>query len=175
MDGLASPYKFGELLPSIYQEDEFTMRWISAFDDVLAPVVSVLDNVESYFDPALAPLDFVDWLASWVGVELDETWPEGAKRELVAHAVELFRIRGTIEGLARHVAIYTGAEPEIRESGGCSWSLEANSDLPGNVRPSLVVRVRVADVSTVDERRLDRIVLASKPAHVPHRVEVLQT
>jgi phage tail-like protein len=174
VEGLASPYKFGELLPAVYQEDEFTMRWMEAFDEVLSPIVSVLDNVEYYFDPAFAPLDFVEWLATWVGVELDETWPDSAKRELVTQAVELFRIRGTVVGLTRHVAIYTGVEPEIQESGGCSWSSEASSELPGNARPSLVVRVRVPDVTAVDERRLDRIVLASKPAHVPHRVEVLQ-
>jgi phage tail-like protein len=175
VEGLASPYRFGNLLPAIYQEDEFTMRWVSAFDDVLSPVVSVLDNIEAYFDPTFAPLDFVEWLAGWVGVELDETWPERAKRELVSRAVELFRIRGTVEGLVRHVAIYTGVEPEIEETGGCSWSVEPGSDLPGNARPSLVVRVRVPEGADVDERRLDRIVLASKPAHIPHRVEVLRT
>lgn len=151
------------------------MRWVSAFDDVIAPIVSVLDNVETYFDPSLAPIDFVQWLASWVGIELDETWPESAKRELVAEAVELFRIRGTIEGLARHVEIYCGVRPEILESGGCTWSERAEGDLPGSDRPSLVVRVRVDADADVDERRLDRIVLSSKPAHVPHRVEVVRT
>lgn len=175
VDALASPYAFGELLPAIYQEDEFTMRWLSAFDEVLSPVVSVLDNVESYFDPTIAPLDFVEWLASWVGVELDETWPDDAKRELVANAVDLFRIRGTVHGLARHIAIYTGAEPEIEESGACTWSPQSGTELPGSARPSLIVRVRVPDAGAVDARRLDRIVLASKPAHIPHRVEVLET
>ncbi|HLI16325.1 MAG TPA: phage tail protein [Acidimicrobiales bacterium] len=173
VEGLASPYTFGELLPSIYQEDGFALRFVSAFDDLVAPIISVLDNIDAYFDPTLAPGDFVAYLASWVGVELDETWSARSRAELVAQAVELFRVRGTVEGLRRHVAIYTGVEPEIEESGGCTWSSEAGADLPGSAPARLVVRVRVDDPATVDVRRLDRLVETSKPAHVPHRVEVL--
>jgi phage tail-like protein len=173
--GLASPYSFGSLLPAIYQEDDFAMRWMSAFDDVLAPCVLTIDNIEHYFDPALAPGDFVEMLAGWVGVELDETWSEESRRALVAEAVSLYRVRGTVAGLKRHVAIYTGVEPEIEESGGCTVSELSGGALPGSDRPYLVVRVRVDDPGTVDERRLSRLVASSKPAHLPHRVEVLAT
>ncbi|HVB06160.1 MAG TPA: phage tail protein [Acidimicrobiales bacterium] len=175
VDGLPSPYRFAELLPAIYQEDEFVQRWMLGFDAVLAPVAATLDNIESYFDPALAPQDFVAFLAGWVGVELDETWSDDARRELVNRAVELFKIRGTVEGLRQHVAIYAGVEPEIEESGGCTYSLEPNSALPGEGTPRLVVRVRVPGDSLIDEGRLDRLVASAKPAHIPHRVEVVRT
>lgn len=175
VEGLASPYRFGSLLPSIYQQDDFTQRFMSGFDTVLAPIVTTTDNIASYFDPALAPLDFVAYLASWVGIELDETWTPAARRELVSRAVELYRIRGTVEGLRQQVAIYTGVEPEIEESGGCRYSQEPNGDLPGEATPSLVVRVRVPASSSVDEARLDRLVGSAKPAHIPHRVEVATT
>ncbi len=172
--GLASPYSFGALLPAVYQEDGFAMRMMAAFDEVLAPVVSTIDNVEHYFEPALAPSDLVEMLAWWVGVELDETWSDEARRELVAEAASLYRIRGTVAGLRRHVAIYAGVEPEIEESGACGWSSQPGSRLPGDRRPGLLVRVRVADPDSIDVRRLDRLVAASKPAHVPHVVEVVR-
>jgi phage tail-like protein len=172
VEGLASPYRFAELLPAIYQEDAFACRWVSGFDDVLAPIVSVLDNIEAYFDATVAPPDFLEYLASWVGVELDETWTEPARREFVARAVELVKARGTLEGLRRLVEIYTGATPEIEESGGCSVSIVANGPLPGRARQSLVVRVRAAPDRVIDEARLSRLVASAKPAHVPHRVEV---
>ena len=175
VEDLASPYSFGEMLPAIYQEDDFAQRWMSAFDVVLAPIVSVIDNIERYFDAALAPLDFVEYLASWVGGELDETWSDQAKRELVARAVALFKIRGTLEGLRRHVAIYAGVEPEIEESGGCSWSTTPDTALPGDDHARLTVRVRVPSDSPIDEKRLDMLVQASKPAHLPHKVEVVRT
>lgn len=171
--GLASPYSFGALLPAVYQEDEFAMRLMTAFDDVLAPCVSTIDNVERYFQPELAPPDFVEMLASWVGVELDETWSDQSRRALVAEAAALYQVRGTVAGLKRHVAIYAGVEPEIEESGGCAASQTSGGALPGSNRPFLLVRVRVADPDSVDTRRLSRLVASSKPAHLPHRVEVL--
>ncbi len=174
IDDLNSPYRFVELLPAIFQEDEFIQRWMVGFDSVLSPLASTLDNIEAYFDPGIAPQDFVAYLASWVGVELDETWSDDARRELVRRAVELFKIRGTVEGLRQHVAIYAGVEPEIEESGGCTFSLEANSPLPGEDQPRLVVRVRVPGDSPIDEGRLERLVGAAKPAHIPHHVEVVR-
>jgi hypothetical protein len=107
-------------------------------------------------------------------VELDETWSEAARRELVGRAVELYRIRGTFEGLRQQVAIYAGVDPEIEESGGCVASEVAGSELPGLATPSLVVRVRVPADSPIDERRLDRLVAAAKPAHLPHEVSVVR-
>ena len=106
--GLPSPHPFGEALPALYQEDEFTRDLVAAFDEVLAPVLCTLDNFEHYLDPSLAPLDFVDWLAGWLGVVPDERWPEGRRRELVARAVALYRRRGTVRGLAEQVALATG-------------------------------------------------------------------
>lgn len=172
--GLPSPYQFSALLPSIYQEDDFAVRFVSGFDEVLAPLVAVIDNIQSYFDPELAPQDFVAYLARWVGVELDETWSDEARRELVRRAVELFKVRGTVEGLRDHVEIYAGVTPEIEESGGCSYSVEANGALPGEETPRLLVRVRVGENSPIDEGRLDRLVAGAKPAHIPHRVEVVR-
>jgi phage tail-like protein len=157
----------------VYQEDEFAMRWMLAFDEVIAPCISSIDNIEHYFDPDLAPADFVEMLAWWIGVELDETWSEQSRRSLVSEAASLYRVRGTVAGMKRHVAIYTGVEPEIEESGGCAVSETSGGALPGSDRPFLLVRVRVGDPASIDERRLSRLVASSKPAHLPHRVEVL--
>jgi hypothetical protein len=42
-----------------------------------------------------------------------------------------------------------------------------------SARQVLLVRVRVANPASVDTEKLDRIVRAAKPAHVPHKVEIL--
>lgn len=173
VEGLPSPHPVGLTLPALFHEDNFAQRLTAALDEVLAPVFAVLDNVPAYLDPWLAPLDFVEFLAGWVGVAIDETWPEDRQRALVAGAVELYRWRGTARGLSSLVLLYTGVEPEIEETGGVSWSPTPGAPFPGEPEPDLVVRVRVADPSVVDVARLEAIVAQSKPAHVPHRVEVL--
>ena len=175
IDGLESPHPLGAALPGLFQEDGFAQRFTAAFDDVLAPVFCTLDNLEAYFDPRLAPRDFVTWLAGWVGLSLDENWPLERQRALIAQAAQLYRWRGTAKGLAAHVALYTGTEPEVVDSGGCQWSAAPGGSLPGSAEPSVTVRVRVPDPTAVDQRRIDAIVAAAKPAHVIHEIEVLQS
>lgn len=171
--GLATPHPIGESLPALYQEDEFAQRFVGALDEVLAPVFAVLDCLDAYLDPWLAPPDFLDWLADWVALTLDEGWTVTQRRELVAHAVTLHRGRGTVQGLATHLGVITGGTVEIEESGGCVHSGQSGGVLPGSATPRLHVRVRVADPAGVDPRRLDTLVAEIKPAHLPHTVEIV--
>ena len=171
VEGLDSPHPLIEGMPGLYQDDDFTQRWLSAMDDALAPVFLALDSLPAYLDPQLTPDDFLEWLAGWVGVLLDENWPIERRRNFVAQAAELYRLRGTTAGLAAHVRIFTGGEVEILESGGVHWSKRSGSDLPGT--PGYRVEVRVRDTDTpVDPARLDALVATAKPAHVVHRVRV---
>src|SRR5262249_44900095 len=123
------------------QDDPFVCRLAAGLDDVVAPLLLALDNLESYLDPAVAPPDFVEWRADCLGLALDENWPLARRRALVTGAVDLYRAQGTKQALAAYVALYTGCEPEIEESGGCEWSLTPNSALPGDAELRLVVRV----------------------------------
>ena len=170
---LVSPHPLGAFLPALYQEDEFAQRWTSGLDDVLAPIFSSLDNFEAYLDPGLAPADFLDWLATWMGLVADETWPVERRRAFVSSASELYRMRGTARGLAAHVQILSGGEVEIVEHGGSAWSAKNGADLPGSTGFDVTVRVRIADPSSVDAAKVDALVAAAKPAHLTHKVEVV--
>ncbi len=172
LPGLETRHPISSKLPVLYQEDDFARRFTGGLDEVLAPLLCTLDNLETYFEPELAPVDFVEWLSSWVGVVLDETWGLKRQRALVSQAVELFRWRGTRRGLAALVAIYTGGEVEVTDSGGAYWSPVPNSDLPGTAGYRLKIRVVPPEGATIDLERLDRVVAAAKPAHVIHEIEV---
>lgn len=171
--GLASAFPIVGTLPALYQEDGLARRLTDAFDEVLAPAISTIDNLGAYLDPALTPDDFLEWLGSWVAALLDETWPIERRRAFVAQAADLHRRRGTLAGLADHVRVFTDGEVEIAESGGVAWSATSGGSLPGAPRPSLHVRVTVPRVSDVEAARLDALVAAAKPAHLGHTVEVV--
>lgn len=173
VEGLPCARPLGEELPSLLQEDDFCQRFTRGLDDVLAPVYATLDCFDSYLDDQLTPEDFVDWLASWVGVGVDENWPLERRRKLIDQAVGIYRVRGTAAGLAAHVGLYAGATPEIVDSGGCGWSQTADTALPGSADASVVVRVLVDDPTSLNMSTLERIVAASRPAHVLFNLEVV--
>jgi phage tail-like protein len=178
IDDLATPHPLGLLLPGLYHDNDIAQRFTGALDVVLAPVLATLDSSDAYVDPRLAPLDFVAWLAEWVGVELDASWPDERQRALVARAADLFAWRGTVRGVTEVVAIYTGVVPEIAETGAAFWTgtPPPSGSLPGSPAGELVVRVRVppGQAATIDPARLDRLVAAAKPAHIAHRVEIYE-
>ncbi|MGW6278560.1 phage tail protein I [Kribbella sp. NPDC055071] len=166
---LGTPYPLGPLLPAVLQEDPLLMRFTEAIDAVLAPVISTLDCLEAYVDPALAPPDYLGWLAGWVGIELDETWPVDQQRAEIASAVELHRGRGTVDGLRRQLELVTGGEVEVVDTGGTSWSVEPVDESDAHFVPKVTVVVRGSRVSM---SAVEAAVDAAKPAHVVHDVRI---
>ncbi len=78
LPGLGTRHPLGAQLPSVYAEDDFVQRFTAALDDILAPVLCTLDSLPAYFDPALAPADFLEYLAAWVGAPGDPDQAGGA-------------------------------------------------------------------------------------------------
>lgn len=171
---LISPHPLGEALPTLFQEDGFTQRFMSAFDTMLAPIFATLDNLPAYLDPWLAPPDFLEWLGSWFGVALDDAWSVERRRAVLANAFEFYRMRGTARGLKAQVETLTGGTAEIIDTGGVATSTTAGEALPGSPNFALMVRVAVDDPSAINTTRLDALVAAAKPAHVTHKVQVVK-
>lgn len=174
ISSLASPHPLGQYLPTLYQEDDFAQRFLSAFDTALAPIFSTLDNLNAYMDPWLAPEDFLDWLASWFGLVLDEGWSVERRRALVANAFEFYRMRGTSRGLKAHVESFTGGTVEVVDTGGLATSTTAGAPFPGSPNFAVLVRVQVDDPAAVNMVRLEALVAAAKPAHLTHRIQVVK-
>jgi phage tail-like protein len=171
--GLASRYPIGGLLPALYADDDLAQRFTAGLDTVLAPVLSTLDNLPAYFDPALAPADFLPWLSSWVGADVDPAWPEELRRAVIARAVELHRWRGTRRGLIEQLRLCFGVHADIKDGGGVAWSSEPGTELPPAPTGELLVRVWAARRGPVDASRVLDVVAASCPVHLTCRVEIL--
>lgn len=168
--GLATPHPIGGLLPALYQEDGLAQRFTAGLDDVLAPVLCVLDCLDAYVDPALAPEDFVSWLEEWVGLERDEDVPLERRRAMVAAATDAYRMHGTARGIAAAVRAVTGVEPVVRDTGGVAWSVSPAAPPPDPAAPAVTIVVPAG--TAVEARVIDRTVVGAKPAHVAHLVEI---
>src|SRR5256885_7055514 len=170
---LTTPHPLVESLPALFQEDGFTQRFMSAFDAALAPIFASLDNLPAYLDPWLAPEDFLEWLAGWFGMALDESWSIDRRRALVAKAFDFYRMRGTVNGLRAQLETLTGGTVELHETGGVSTSATAGSALSGSPNFALLVRIMGDDPAALNLNRLEALAALAKPAHVPAKMEVV--
>lgn len=130
LDGLTVTYPrqtSARHLPAIWSSEpksaDFLARFMMLFDEMRADTLEPLEALAGLVDP-MATLaaeagaygaDFLDWLGGWIGLALDRNWSVERRRRLVAEAPKLFRIKGTVEGLMRHVEIYTGVAPKVVE------------------------------------------------------------
>lgn len=173
--GLPSAVPLAARLPAVLQEDAFLQRFLMAFDDALAPVFTTLDGLGSYLDPRLAPEDFLDWLAEWVGIRPDESWTTARRRDVVAYAATIHRRRGTVPGVADAVRLAVGGvlDVGVEDSGGTAWSVTPGADLPGRAAAVLHLRVYATAREDINSGRLDAVINAVKPAHVPHTWEIV--
>lgn len=176
--GLGTPYPLHQFVPAFLQEDDFVVRFTTGLDHVLAPVISVLDCLDAYVDPRLAPEDFLEWVAEWVGATLDDHWSEEHRRTGVLVAAEMHRLRGTVPGLRSLVALATGGEVEVGEGGAQTrWSTRPTEESAAGAGPGherrLVIRISVDDPVSIRQAALEELVRAAKPAHLPHTIEVV--
>jgi phage tail-like protein len=169
-----------QYLPAIYKKDEFIGRFLCIFEDILQPVESTVDNIPYYFDPYVTPESFLPWLASWLGLVLDERWPIAKRRELIMSIVELYRWRGTKRGLKEFLRIYTGVVPQITEpvsgpkiSLGPDTRLGINAHLGGGEPFEFTVTIIADNLAEVDINTARAIIEAQKPAHTTYALNII--
>ncbi len=151
--------RYLKYLPPIYHDDGFLGQFLLAFEGILTPIEQMIDNFDLYLDPRTTPAFFLECLASWLDLTLDEKWSLEKRRVLVAEAAELYWRRGTRWSLSRHLEIYTGIAPEIIES----------PDRPHYFQ----VVLRVPPGQSVDRAMVERIIRANQPAHTTYKLEIV--
>ena len=159
-------------LPAIYhQNGDFGLRFVSGLEGTLDPIVALLDSLPAHFDPNLAPQDVLELLASWLGVALDESWPDERRRELVRAAGRLSRLRGTRDGLELALsAAFPDVPLRIEDHGGVHHTKDPSE--PESVEaPSFVV---YCDAPLEEDAlaSLARLIETVKPVHVGYRLRV---
>jgi phage tail-like protein len=110
-------------LPEIYAREDvrgtFLERSLATFESQLASVQNEIDDLPRLFDPWATtdqlPASWLDWLATWVAFDLDETWTPVQRRTALGSAFELLGRRGTVQGLREFISLYAGADVLIEE------------------------------------------------------------
>ncbi|HEX3826755.1 MAG TPA: phage tail protein [Sporichthyaceae bacterium] len=163
-----SPHPTLGQLPGVHQEDRIVAGFCAAADQVLAPILAILDAFPAYLDPATVPEDVLAWLAGWIG----ETLPPGvpaAAREALCRATEHLPWHGTAHGIRTAAAVH-GLDLDLEETGATAWSIRPGAPLPGRRHPHVDLTVHPADHVAGDVDRLAALLVGLLPVHVTHTI-----
>jgi phage tail-like protein len=159
-------------LPAIYQENDFGVRFVTALEPLLDPVVALLDSLPAHVDPELAPEDLLALLAHWLGLEMDEAWPIASKRDLVRRGDELARRHGTAAGLELTLKIAFPQHPlRVEDSGTVTWKGQKGAKKADRSGAGFVVYCD----APLDEHELgavSRLIEQVKPVNVTYKLRV---
>jgi len=157
-------------LPSLYQDGDFGMRFVGALEELLDPIVAVLDALPYHFDPNHAPRDILDLLAAWLGVDLDEAQDVRHQREMVRRAAELGRRRGTVRGMELALALHFPEVPmRVEDTGGVIFE---GRDASGKAHSASFVVYCDKPVEENLQAAIARCIEQYKPVHSTYRLRV---
>ena len=102
-----------DYLPAIYQEEDFTRRFLSIFDSMYTDMERAIDGLPGRMDYEHASGELLKYLASWVCVEGGNG--EEGLRARIRTALPDYEERYTVEGVRRSIRRLTGREPILIE------------------------------------------------------------
>lgn len=176
--------EIAQLLPAVFQRTLAPGSLLSCILATMeaqhAPSETVLAQLACYFDPYLAPDEFVPFLAAWVDLDplftnvpasidaqaANELFPMGLGRlrELIAAVAYRSQWRGTAKGMIHFLEVATGVTGFKVD--------ERVFDADGRQRPFHIrVRTPLIEVRTAQEKAacaalIERIITLEKPAYV---------
>jgi phage tail-like protein len=105
-----SMHTYLQFLPEIYQEDEqgkiFLEKFLGIFQTLFEETENKIYSFIKYLDVRATPEEFLPWLSSWLSLSFNEGWGSENVRSFLERAPDIFRKRGTREGLEDILSMY---------------------------------------------------------------------
>lgn len=179
-------------LPEIYAGNNFLGRFMMLFESFWKPVEKQISGSDVYYDPKLAPVEFLPWLASWIGVPFDENLPVERQRMLLNSAFSIYQRFGTRQSMIDYLTLYTGGVVDVYEHRAQNFKLNREFQLgpaialgrtnqPHTFTVSITVErdkvLRLLGANTINpeiqyRRKIETLINAQKPAHTAFNLEL---
>jgi phage tail-like protein len=115
-------------LPAVYRDDavsaSFLDRYLANVEGFYTVLEGRIERVQTLFDTRTVPAEYLDWLAGWLGLALNQGWSEATRRLVVSHGPQMFRQRGTRNGMIRAIRLALDPCPDesLFQDSTCSAS-----------------------------------------------------
>jgi len=172
--GLQSPFPLRTQIPPMLQEDPSIVAFLDGLDELIAPVISVLDSFDAYLDPQIAPLDMVRYMGGWVLASMDDVWTEEIVRRDVSRAAYRAKWAGTERALHDRLVPYEVRDLTVVDPGGTMVETAPTDPSSWHDPDEFVVVLKVTPktAGAAEIERIERIARTVVPAHVSVRVTV---
>jgi len=184
-------------LPAVFQgskaEDQLLRDFLPPFEDVLFGATglhSIIGSLVDHLDARKAPVEFLPWLASWMGTALYRQLPEAKQPGFIANASDYYRYRGTRANLKRLLALFIGLTVHIDEPDfpmfqvGVHSTIGLEAYIQGGPPHAFRVTVTIPTTEGMSheetrnrKRHIERLARAvidlEKPAHTTYELELL--
>jgi phage tail-like protein len=172
--GLPSPFPLRTQIPPMLQDDPSIVAFLDGLDELIAPVISVLDSFDAYLDPQIAPLDMVRYMGGWVLASMDDVWTEDVVRRDVSRAALRAKWAGTERALRDRLVPFEVRELTVIDPGGTTAETAPTDPSSWHDPDELVVVINVSPKASgsAEIARIERIARTVVPAHVSVRVSV---
>ena len=188
-------------LPAVFQDPteggQLLNNFLGPFEEILfgdTGLHSTIGSLADYLDARKldarhASVEFLPWLASWMGTTLYRQLPEATQHDFVANASDYYRYRGTRHNLQRLLELFIGQAVHIDEPDFLLFQVGVHSiGLEAYIQggPSHAFRVTVSIPTSADRgheeasnriRQIEHLARAvidlEKPAHTTYELKLL--
>ena len=122
-----------DYLPAIYQNQEFTYRFLSIFNSLFQDLEQEIDSLPGQLDVGSAEVEILRFLARCVCLE--EGTPDDILRGMIPNVLDFYESMYTPEGIRRSAWLLTGRRPELIEY------FQVDPNLPSCQNPALYRRL----------------------------------
>ena len=153
-------------LPRTMAEDPVLLGFVTAFEEVADTVRERIDSIEHQVDTGLATPEMLQFLASWLGLQLEPSDPPEYQRALVREVGHLLGWRGTRHGVEGLLEAATGARVTVTDHGG----IYGADDVVGPADSTVLVRLD--HTGHLSERQVRRFLEAELPLGAQAELDV---